>query len=189
MAKQLYMRADLSKTDSRLSLPEGYWLRHFWDTPNRADDRSWDRVIQASFGEIPHFLFERFIRPNEAFREERVMFICHEGVPVATASAWRYPWLEKDWGGIHMVGALKEHKGKGLGKLVSKAAMLRLKEEGMAWAWLTTDDGRLGAVKSYLDLGFEPVIVEDGQLERWSRVMENLGKVWEPDGVLIRKDL
>lgn len=180
MAKQLHMRADLRLLTSEILLPEGYWIRNLIDTPNRADERSWDGIIQKSFGQNPGFLFETMIRPKAAFLPERVFFVCHKGKCVATASAWRYSWLEEGWGGIHMVGALPSHGGKGLGKAVSKAAMLRLKEEGCDWAWLTTDDFRLGAVKSYLDLGFQPVIVEEGQWERWEKVYQQLKRPWDP---------
>ena len=40
---------------------------------------------------------------------------------------------------------------------------------------LDTDDFRMAAIKTYLNLGFVPVYVEEGQPKRWSDIFEQLG--------------
>ena len=57
-------------------------------------------------------------------------------------------------------------------------------EMGWAVARLWTDDWRLPAIKTYLNLGFEPDIEHESHPERWRAVFEKLGNVgprWRRD--------
>jgi ribosomal protein S18 acetylase RimI-like enzyme len=74
-------------------------------------------------------------------------------------------------GSLHMVCALSEHRGQGLGRLVSLAALHYLRDHGFPCAILHTDDWRLAAIRSYLGLGFVPAYVDDpaaSHVVRWS---------------------
>ena len=75
-----------------------------------------------------------------------------------------------------MVGCRHGHRGKRLGYMVSVAALHKTAEDGRQSALLHTDDFRLPAIKTYLTLGFEPLLVHESQRERWPRVFEELGR-------------
>jgi len=76
---------------------------------------------------------------------------------------------------LHMVGVAKKHTGKGLGFQVSLAALHQMAKEGSEFAVLQTDDFRLPAIKTYLKLGFKPVIVDENQIERWNAIFKQMG--------------
>jgi len=188
---QLWMvRPDLDGLPP-LDLPEGCELATYG--PGSDDD--WGRIITASFGQ-EHF-FEKTMASDAEFRPERVFFVMHGGEAVATASAWYDPSIMADAGTLHYVGALPGHQGKKLGYWVSLAALHRMVEEGRSRARLQTDDWRLAAIKTYLNLGFGPFLIHENQRARWASVFEKLGlpelaerfagiltgPVWEkPDG-------
>src|SRR5690606_36526282 len=69
------------------------------------------------------------------------------------------------------------NRGKGLGKLVSVAVLNDLYERGFRRCMLRTDDFRLPAIKTYLDLGFVPDMKDDSHPERWAKVWDALGRV------------
>lgn len=155
-----------------LALPEGFAVRSY----QPGDWAHWERILAGSFGGDPtRFSFDRMMRRDAAFRPERVLFVTAGGTPVATASAWRSPGLMAGAGTVHYVGVLPEFQGKRLGYWVTLAVLHRLAAEGFVRATLTTDDFRLPAIKTYLRLGFEPVLVHENQRERWPKVFAELG--------------
>ena len=52
-----------------------------------------------------------------------------------------------------------------------------LKEQGMEMAYLTTDDWRIPAIKSYLRIGFEPDLSNDDFKTRWTKILTDLNKI------------
>jgi predicted N-acetyltransferase YhbS len=74
-----------------------------------------------------------------------------------------------------MVSVLTEERGKGLGHCLCKIAESRLHEQGNRMAFLTTDDWRKGACKSYLAAGFYPVNYDDDMVERWTDLITEFG--------------
>ena len=74
-----------------------------------------------------------------------------------------------------MVCALPEHRGRGLGRLVTLAALHYMLGRRDTDVLLETDDFRIPAVKTYLALGFVPVYLEDASSDhvmRWSEVFK-----------------
>jgi len=175
----------------RVELPAGHWLATFrpgWAT-------AWEEIINESFGKpAGHCNFEHLMRADPAFRPGRIFFVLCGEEPVATASAWRHPAKMADAGAVHYVGARIAHQGKRLGYWVSLAALHRIKQEGLDRAWLLTDDYRVPAIKTYLRLGFGPLLAHENQRRRWAEIFEVLGRpelrerfrsalegpVWEP---------
>jgi len=150
-----------------IRLAQGYTVRSF----QPGDEKAWETIINEAFGGEHHFAK---MADDEQFKPERIFFICWDGNPVATASAW---WREKwgdDTGYLHMVGALSSHAGRKLGYMVSLAAMYRMAEEKRISAILQTDDTRIAAIVSYLKLGYEPKIVDAGQIERWKVIFTEI---------------
>ena len=76
-----------------------------------------------------------------------------------------------------MVGIRTEFRGKGLGKYINNVAVKKLAEQGSDYIFLTTDEWRKGAVKSYLSAGFIPVEYdeEEDMKGRWEWMLCELG--------------
>ena len=74
-------------------------------------------------------------------------------------------------GCVHMVACKPEFRGRGLGHLMLKKAVAVLKQKGMETAYLTTDDWRIAAIKTYLKAGFVPDLDSEVDFqERWNRI-------------------
>lgn len=48
------------------------------------------------------------------------------------------------------------------------------KKEGMKTATLDTDDFRIPAIKTYLRVGFKPVLSTDDYKKRWEKIMQEI---------------
>ncbi len=156
-----------------LELPEGHLLR----ASQPGDAAHWERIVATAFGGEPgRYDFERILRSHPSYRPERILFVTDpSGRPVATASAWQMPGILADAGTVHYVAVLPEAQGRHLGTCVTLATLHHMVAEGFTRATLTTDDFRLAAIRTYLRLGFEPVLVHENQRERWRRVLSELG--------------
>ncbi|MCE9589284.1 MAG: GNAT family N-acetyltransferase [Planctomycetes bacterium] len=153
-----------------VKLAPGYAIRHW-----RPDDGpAWENVILHTFGGTPNF--ETGMRADPAFRPERVLLVMRGDTAVATASAWHIPKYGMETGYLHMVATLPDHQGKGLGAAVSLTAMHHMRGEARRSAMLQTDDFRLPAVKAYLRLGFEPLLIHENQRDRWRNVLTHIGR-------------
>ncbi|SHE36419.1 mycothiol synthase [Caldanaerobius fijiensis DSM 17918] len=169
---QLVMERKTLADLPQIKLPTGYSLRHF----RAGDEAAWENIINDSFKMESNF--KKMMADDESFKPERVLFICFDDIPVATASAWHRPKFGNDVGYLHMVGVLSTHTGKGLGLQVSLAALHRMASEGKISAVLETDDFRIPAIKTYLKLGFKPVIVHENQVQRWENIFKIIDKKW-----------
>jgi len=152
-------------------MPEGYRLRHF----SPGDEEGWNGLMDAVFERAPGSTdFDRQMRPDDEFREDRVWLVENAGEIVATASAWHRPKFGLTRGYLHWVGTHPSHRGMKLGAMVSVAALLKMQEDGRDSAVLETDDFRLPAVAAYLKLSFEPLLVHENQRGRWEKVLDDL---------------
>lgn len=97
-----------------------------------------------------------------------------DGSVVATASAAHQPGLYGDAGVLHWVAALPGHGGKGLGGLVSLAALHHCAGLGLVAAMLLTDDARIPAIRTYRKLGFRPFLHHRSHPARWQAVLSAL---------------
>ena len=179
MARQLRMVRPNLEDLPELILPAGYGMR----TYRKGDEEHWARIISDSFGgrERTAQDTENEITGRDVFVPDGLYFATHRDVPVGTACAWSQSVDEKDAGYVHMVGVVAEHTGHKLGKWVSLAVLFYFRDNGFKCSMLDTDDFRIPAVKTYLNLGFIPVYVEEGQPERWRDIFEKL-KLPHPSG-------
>jgi mycothiol synthase len=69
-----------------------------------------------------------------------------------------------------MVACREDSRGKGYGTLLNKVAEYSLKKEGMQTAFLTTDDWRIPAIKSYICAGFIPDLSTEDFKARWEKI-------------------
>ena len=66
------------------------------------------------------------------------------------------------------------HKGKNLGCVVCAAATRRFLKAGFSDIFLRTDDYRLAAIKTYLKLGYAPLLFAPDMRARWNEVFRLL---------------
>lgn len=166
-----------------LVVPNGFMIRTWRD----GDESAWGAImappgaIPVAGGWTPMAVRARHVE-HPSFRPGWT-FLAVQGTdpdapPVAAASAWREVDAQPGHGAIHMVAALPEWRGKGLGRAVTLAAMHALAARGDVAATLKTDDWRIAAIRTYLGLGFLPVWRPGGELDpedhrdRWSAVMQ-----------------
>ena len=155
-----------------IKLPEGYSL---WTLQERDEDE-WMEALNAT-GQLGKWGPEQIRKWLDGERhavKEGTFLIIFDGKPVATACTVpprsTEPRTEIGW-----VSVSPEHQGKSLGYLVTLAVLHYIKQTGATEAVLHTDDWRLPAIKSYLNLGFEPDINHDSYPVRWNAVYETLG--------------
>ena len=79
-------------------------------------------------------------------------------------------------GYIHMVACREEYRGRGIGTYMNALSVWLLKTHGMKTAYLTTDDWRIPARKSYLRAGFTPDLSTDDFRARWEKILSGIGK-------------
>lgn len=140
----------------------GITLRHF----EYGDEGIWESLVSGAFDEY---------RPIEGgFAPEHTWFACIHERPVATASVWYRPELGQHCGYIYRVCARAEFSGRRLGYWVTLAALYQLKREDCPMAILHTDDFRLPAIWTYLNLGFRVVHDSPDARSRWEGVLDRL---------------
>ena len=152
--------------------PAGYSVRRF----REGDQRAWEEIVGESFGAAAGaYTFAGSVRAKPSYLPERVFFLARGEELVATATALRHGELRDLRGYLHMVAVRPGHQGRRLGYSVSLAALGQMAREGARQAILRTDDFRLAAVKTYLRLGFQPLLVHENQRRRWLVVLAEIG--------------
>jgi GNAT superfamily N-acetyltransferase len=94
----------------------------------------------------------------------------HAHTPTPSAPACPPAQAEIGW-----VAVLPEYQGRRLGAQITLAACRGARELGFAEVFLLTDDFRLAAIKTYLNLGFQPDCWHDTHTARWAAVLAHLG--------------
>ena len=156
-----------------VTIPEGYGLR----TYQQGDATAWCGIMEGNVGRNwNEEVFAEKMASDPRFSDDALFFATYEGRPVASACAWRPTVDERVVGDVHMVSALDEHRGKGLGSLVNAAVLAKLKEQGFTKAHLKTDDWRLAAINSYVKAGFEPLNTHISHAERWDVILEQIAE-------------
>lgn len=154
-----------------IEVPEGYGLRTYL----QGDEAAWAEIMNTGVGEWTVERVRENLTGMPQFRADGLFFATCEGRAVGTACAWRQNAQEWKKGYLHMVCVLPEHRGKQLGHLVTLAVLHWFRDHGFEEVWLSTDDHRIPAIKSYLRLGFEPVIPDDTFRARWDAVFAQIG--------------
>lgn len=171
-------------------LPEGYSLRRF--NGSDSDIGLWVEI--AKNGLLPEDAqrdaFTALMTHYPDLDSGNIFFIEKNGVGAATVTPVVH---EGGLGYVHMVACRPEHRGKGLGNALNRVALQFLYDAGCSRAFLTTDDFRLAAIRSYLSADFFPVLFGNAaeMADRWAKVLEKLGvdeaDAVDEEGVFIRK--
>ncbi|MBM3278465.1 MAG: GNAT family N-acetyltransferase [Candidatus Handelsmanbacteria bacterium] len=160
------------------ALPQGYRLRPY----QPGDESGWAALLNAN-GELGEWNLERVagvlagglvgqffvVGPNDLAACAGVHDVVLDG-----EECWEIGWVASHPG----------HRGRGLGALVTAAALAHALTLPARTIVLRTDDFRLPAIKVYLRLGFAPRYDHPSFPERWCLLAGHLGpgyRVKEPD--------
>lgn len=83
-------------------------------------------------------------------------------------------------GRLDWLAVAPDHRGIGLGYIVTAVATNRLIKMGYSNIYVTTDDYRLAAIKTFLKAGFVPNLYREGMAERWEKVCSLLDWNYQP---------
>lgn len=134
------------------------------------DIDAWLDIVQYGLTEKREdkpFFYECMYSHGELEFDKFFIVEC-DGVPAATLAV--ICDYEKKQGYIHMVACKPEFRGRGIGTRLNAEAVRALISSGMETAYLTTDDFRIPAIKSYLRAGFEPAVIDEEHEKRWKNV-------------------
>jgi len=170
---QLKMTRDARPTAEAV-FPEGYYMRNF----QPGDEASWCACcIDGSLGvtECNAEQFNKIMTTESRVKPENIYFLISPDGDVAGTATFQFGNAE-DEGYLHMVGLDKRYWGKKLSLPLVNYVVNKIIEGGKSSIFLTTDDWRLAAIKSYFNADFVPVI-NDGDEEmirRWADVTNKL---------------
>lgn len=104
----------------------------------------------------------------------RIISLYLEKRPVASAIAQT---TSANVGILSMVAVDPDFRRQGLGEIVVSAALDFLKKAGQEKAVLCTDSFRFSALRFYLKLGFQPLILNQEQKACWRGVLKKIQKL------------
>ena len=172
---QLMMQAAVPP-DSKDILPEGYRFELF--DRSEKDIADWKHItVEPSASEAEATaVYRRMIESFPGLNQLRdVNLLTNEaGERIGTVTLVT---CDDGRGLVHAVKLLVQARGKGLSHAIARHALAVCRERGIETAWLTTDDWRLPAIKTYLDAGFRPVLYETPEADmkdRWDAVLQEL---------------
>ena len=173
-ASQLKMRRFSAPVRER-KLPDGFSFKLFDGSEKEIEE--WVRLCR--YGLVDDATRDTFFQTVADFTnivaERDCFFVVDEkGNYIATSTAVATP---EGVGLVHMVASDPFARGKGIGHAMLANTLSMLEERGMKITELRTDDFRLAAVKTYLDAGFLPVMLNDPESDhaaRWDKVRESL---------------
>ncbi len=172
--QQLIMRwyrfDDTKKCD--VELPNGYSVACFDGSDEYRN--KWLDIVRYGLTErlMDREFFEHCLNEYGKYENDKVFFVKKGNEAAATLTV--ICDYEKKEGYIHMVACKPEHRGLGIGTAMNDIAVNTLIDAGMTEAYLTTDDFRIPAIKSYLRAGFLPDISTDDFKKRWSDIFKLL---------------
>ncbi len=168
--------AELPSLEEALrALPEGYRLR----TYRPGDEAIWAEIMntgEMGKWDVARTRAELTGRPSPQFDPEGLFFVTFGPAerPVGSACAWLLDPRETETGVLHMVCVRPEHRGRRLSYVVCLAVLHRFQQRGYRRVSLTTHDWRLGAIKVYLELGFQPTFGDPLHPIQWREVLQKL---------------
>ena len=156
------------------SLPGNLTVETICDRESGIDE--WLDIVRhdLAWEPVTHEFYRKCMVAHPGYEERLCFLFCLDGKAAATICV--ICDREKAEGYIHMVGSKPEYRGRGIGNLMNAYAAAVLKNEGMKTAYLTTDDWRIPAIKSYLRANFVPDESTDDFKERWTKIRKQIGQ-------------
>ena len=164
-------------------LAPGYGLRSYCP----GDEDAWLAILSTGeFGEWDRTRLELILNSGRApLPLAGIFFATVDDRPVGTACTFLYRREAEEISELGWVAVLPPHQGHGLGLAVCRAVLGFARGLGHRYSFLLTEDFRLGAIKTYLRLGFQPEMVDASHPERWAALWRALrGDEWGDASVL-----
>ena len=172
MSQQLIMNWENDGELADFNLPNDIKVETFSQRETALED--WLYIVQFGLTEKleDEDFYNHCMTDREWYSEDNCYFLVIDGKAVATITVICN--RETLQGYIHMVACDADFRGKGLGNLLSALANYVLKHEGMKTAYLTTDDFRIPAIKTYLRYGFKPDLSTEDFKLRWDKIFTEI---------------
>ena len=153
------------------SLPQGYTAVSF----QKAHTADWLSICRCGLfpADADLAFAEKELASFPFLREGDILFAEDaSGEKIATACGMLLPSSE---GYLHWICAKPQARGSGVASALILHMASVLLTRGASCVFLTTDDHRLAAIKTYLRIGLRPVIDNQEMEERWKRIFKELG--------------
>ena len=149
-------------------LPEGFSYEFYRGLPEQRAD--WLKICKEGLigPDAGEAAFDAAIAhyPDLDPFNDLIFVLTGSGARVATIA---FVLHKNGVGYVHMVCCLEAYRGRGIGAAMNSFALAQLEARGAAYSYLTTDDFRLAAIKTYLRAGFEPCAETDEMKARWEK--------------------
>ncbi|MCJ8010758.1 GNAT family N-acetyltransferase [Paenibacillus sp. KQZ6P-2] len=171
--KSLILLYPSDQTLSDISLPDGYILRNY----NNDDKDQYNKLLELEGWNLNDEGFKVFY---DAVLPNGIFIIEDEGTGqiVSTAAAIHNPNCSHHYfpfgGEVGFVITRPEHRGKAIGTFITSISVKRLISGGYFSIRAVTHDHRLSAIKTYLNIGFQPFIYQEDMESRWNEVIKQL---------------
>lgn len=175
MTEQLLMIWPAERLGESLQwdLHEGYLLRNF----RKEDKEPYINLMKsAGFNEWNNDTFNAVIEkviPNGLFFIEHIESSEIVGTTVGSNNPSKH---FPNGGELGWVAVKPSHCGKGLGQVVCAAVTKTFLELNYREIYLLTDDFRLPAIKTYLNLGYVPYCYLPDMKQRWENIFKKLNQ-------------
>lgn len=163
---ELYMVRFSLQDVPEVPFPEGFSIRPM--QPN--EGALWLDIQRDAepFFEVQPEWFEQQFGSNLPATQWRCFFIVNaRGVAVGTISAWvNHDYFGEVWGQVHWLAVRPAYQRRGL----ARAALAYCLRQLARWherAFLGTQSARHGAIRLYLEMGFQPDLRHPGAREAW----------------------
>ena len=151
-----------------LSVAEGFRLRTISEGDLEKYSALRVSVDFSAWTQEDYRNYQQSVLPEGLFLIEEIS----SGKFAASAGAERS--AQTDTGVLGWVIAHPDFRGKQLGRAVCVAAMQRLYQEGYRKFLLSTDDFRIPAIKTYLKMGWKPLLYQDDMEPRWRSIADKV---------------
>ena len=168
---QLRMALDVLASLPPVELPPGYVMT----TLREAGQDAWIEALNAT-GQLGEWDADRageWLAGERRAIPDGTFIVTACGRPAATCCTIP-PTSTERRAELGWLSVAPEHQGRGLGRQACLAVLHFARRMGYAGIYLNTDDWRLPAVKTYLELGFEPEMTHQSHPRRWQAVREKL---------------
>lgn len=176
---QLELFLPISKRHAIITdIPDGYSLRIYREEDqdeiinlmNRAGFCEWNSNIlkQAIVLCVPDGYF--VLIENKTSKIVAATMARH-GSDIQRPFAGRIDWVAVD----------PEFQGHGFGRIVAASATNRLLSINYRYIYVTTDDHRIAAIKTFINAGYHPRLYIPEMHSRWGRICQTLGLDFQPD--------
>ena len=159
--------------------PEGYTVKNY--DGSFEEKRQYYRIWHGKEGtekEINETFYNCFEHYHGCVPKKDVFFVLYGDEYIGTITAIHFK--RNNTGYVHFVALREDFRGKGLSRALNYVAMKKIYDDGSDYAWLTTNEWRKNAIRSYIKAGFLPLqngvgrVEKREMIERWRGVYYEL---------------